>query len=697
MKLMNIGKPREVVKLNEAMAIDLGAELLGEFVIFTVAAATLTGIVLDIGDGVTHICPVYEGFALSHLTRRLDIAGRDITRYLNKLLLLRGYAFNHSADFETVRILKEKLCYIAYNIKQEMKLSQETTYVSESYSLPDGRVIKLGSERFEAPEVLFQPHLINVEGQGIAELLFNTIQSGEIDIRSELYRHIVLSGGSTMYPGLPSRLEKELKQLYLERVLNGNVEALSRFKIRIEDPPRRKDIVFSGGSVLANAMKNCDKFWLTKDMYNELEQREKRKQKAKLRASDVYSSSDDDEEDYKKRKSSSSSSSSSSDFSDSDRRRKRSDDEDDSRFQREEIPFDLDAKILNSIRLSRFKMSQWCHTPFFKDTIIGCFVRLSIGVNKDKTPVYRIAEIVDVIDGPKAYDLEKTKTDKLLKLKHGRDEKNFRIQYVSNTEFTDKEFSEWKFKMEKERLTLPNKKQIEDKQKHIHGAINYNFKESDIEAIVKEKEKYIEVPVNFAMKKTHLKKQKDMAEQLGDHVEVERITQLLEEVEEKAKELDYKRTQNISAISYINERNRMRNIVEAEKAILLEREQDKHNKDDDPFKRRKCAPMLVSMVKKQAELSINDEDKLSTSNQNTSIQNGLKQNRDMIYDCTSTNFDGLTAIMSPEDSWVAKWLRINTLVPGIYAISVSGKLPPGIIRELKSRGFNYKNRDRSAE
>lgn len=74
----------------------------------------LTGIVIDSGDGVTHICPVYEGFALPHLTRRLDVAGRDITRYLIKLLLLRGYAFNHSADFETIRMMKEKLCYVGY-------------------------------------------------------------------------------------------------------------------------------------------------------------------------------------------------------------------------------------------------------------------------------------------------------------------------------------------------------------------------------------------------------------------------------------------------------------------------------------------------------------------------------------------------------------------------------------------------------
>lgn len=93
--------------------------------------------------------------------------------------------------------------------------------------LPDGRVIRVGGERFGAPEALFQPHLINVDGVGVAELLFNTIQAADIDTRPEFYKHIVLSGGSTMYPGLPSRLEREIKQLYLERVLKGDTTKLS--------------------------------------------------------------------------------------------------------------------------------------------------------------------------------------------------------------------------------------------------------------------------------------------------------------------------------------------------------------------------------------------------------------------------------------------------------------------------------------
>merc|ERR1711884_1022740 len=241
----------------------MGTYIAIQAVLTLYAQGLLTGVVVHSGDGVTHICPVYEGFALPHLTRRLDIAGRDITRYLIKLLLLRGYAFNHTADFETIRIMKEKLCYVGYNIHAEQKLAQETTFLVEQYTLPDG------GERFEASEALFQPHLINKEGQGMAELVFSAINAGDIDIRPELYKHIVLSGGSTMYPGLPSRLERGIKQLYLERVLKGDTDRLSKFKIRIEDPPRRKDMVFIDGAVLADVMKDRDEFWITKAEYEE--------------------------------------------------------------------------------------------------------------------------------------------------------------------------------------------------------------------------------------------------------------------------------------------------------------------------------------------------------------------------------------------------------------------------------------------
>ena len=182
---------------------------------------------MDSGDGVTHIVPVYESTVLNHLTKRLDVAGRDVTRNLIALLLRRGYALNRTADFETVRQIKEKLCYVSYDLELDQRLSEDTTVLVESYTLPDGRVIRVGSERFEAPECLFQPHLVDVEQPGIAEFLFNTIQSADVDVRSSLYKAIVLSGGSSMYPGLPSRLEKEIKQLWLTKVLQGNPERLN--------------------------------------------------------------------------------------------------------------------------------------------------------------------------------------------------------------------------------------------------------------------------------------------------------------------------------------------------------------------------------------------------------------------------------------------------------------------------------------
>ncbi|KRX21677.1 Actin-related protein 2, partial [Trichinella nelsoni] len=275
-KLLLTEAPLNPIKNREKM-FEVMFEKFGFHSVYVAVQAVLTlyaqgletGVVVDSGDGVTHICPVYQGFALNHLTKRLDIAGRNITSYLVSLLKLRGYAFNHSADFETVRQIKEKLCYTAYDIEQEVKLALETVILVKPYTLPDGRVIRVGSERFQAPEVLFQPNLIDVECCGISELLFNVIQSADIDTRAEFYKHIVLSGGSTMFAGLPSRFEREIKQLYLERVLKGNKEAFQKFKIRVEASPGRKYVVFEGGSLLAKLMRDREDFWVSRMDFKE--------------------------------------------------------------------------------------------------------------------------------------------------------------------------------------------------------------------------------------------------------------------------------------------------------------------------------------------------------------------------------------------------------------------------------------------
>jgi actin-related protein 2 len=116
------------------------------------AQGLLSGVVVDSGDGVTHIVPVWEGIVPPTLIKRLNVAGRHMTKYLIKLLQVRGYAFNRSADFETVRQIKEQLCYCGYDLEVERRLALETTTLVQQYTLPDGRVIKVGQERYEAPE-----------------------------------------------------------------------------------------------------------------------------------------------------------------------------------------------------------------------------------------------------------------------------------------------------------------------------------------------------------------------------------------------------------------------------------------------------------------------------------------------------------------------------------------------------------------
>lgn len=190
------------------------------------AQGLLTGLVLDSGDGVTHIVAVYEGMVPQHLTKRLDVAGRHITQYMIKLLLGRGYAFNRSADLQTVAEIKEKLCYVALDPKKERRLAEETTVLTEKYTLPDGRVITVGAERFEAPEALFTPSLVDCEQSGMSDMVFEVINKADIDLRPELYKSIVLSGGTTMYPGLPSRLESDLRDRYLRDTLKGDKSRL---------------------------------------------------------------------------------------------------------------------------------------------------------------------------------------------------------------------------------------------------------------------------------------------------------------------------------------------------------------------------------------------------------------------------------------------------------------------------------------
>lgn len=170
---------------------------------------------LDSGDGVSHTVPVYEGFAITQAIRRSEVAGRDVTEYLQLLLRKAGLPMVTSAEKEIVRDMKERTCYLALDPARE-----ERDYLSigagkgEVYHLPDGQKFdvcaagkystltsQLGAERFRAPEILFNPEIIGSEYPGLDQQVISSLGLVDMDLRKPLYANIVLSGGSTLTKG----------------------------------------------------------------------------------------------------------------------------------------------------------------------------------------------------------------------------------------------------------------------------------------------------------------------------------------------------------------------------------------------------------------------------------------------------------------------------------------------------------------
>jgi len=216
-----------------------------------------TGVVLDSGDGVTHTVPIYEGYCLPHAVQRLDVAGRDITAFMTRLLTERGYSFVTSAEREIVRDIKEKLGFVAENYDEALAAAEQSSEMEQNYELPDGQIVTIGAERFRCAEALFQPNLLGLEQQGVAALTHRTILKSDVDIRRDLFRNVVISGGTTMFPGFAQRVHAELK-----------AKAPASMAIKIIAAAERKYSVWIGGSILSS-LSSFDEMWITKNEYDE--------------------------------------------------------------------------------------------------------------------------------------------------------------------------------------------------------------------------------------------------------------------------------------------------------------------------------------------------------------------------------------------------------------------------------------------
>lgn len=212
-----------------------------------------TGVVLESGCDVSHAMPIYEGYPLLHVICKLDFAGRNLTHHLAKLLTESRCTIEapHNRIF---RDIKENLCYISLDYEQELK---SIGNMRNSYTLPDGHMITIGEERFQCPEALFQPKMMGFEMPGIHENTYRSIMKCDEDIRNDLFKNVVLSGGSTMFTGMTDRIQKELTLL-----------ASDSTEIRVIGPPERIYSAWIGGSIWAS-MSTVNQLWLTKEEYEE--------------------------------------------------------------------------------------------------------------------------------------------------------------------------------------------------------------------------------------------------------------------------------------------------------------------------------------------------------------------------------------------------------------------------------------------
>lgn len=223
------------------------------------ANGKFTGCVVDSGDGVTHVVPIYDGYNLPHSVSRMDIAGRKLTDYFRDLIREEGYNYNKTSEFEIIKKMKESLCYVPLDFAEEESKINKGEIKAKEYTMPDGSVVTLRNSHIKCTELLFNPSLKGEESQGMHKLTHESINKSDIDIRKDLYKTIILSGGTTLFPGLPERLAKEVKAL-----ANPSMAQI----LKIELTKERLYSVWIGGSILSS-ISTFDEMWISREEYED--------------------------------------------------------------------------------------------------------------------------------------------------------------------------------------------------------------------------------------------------------------------------------------------------------------------------------------------------------------------------------------------------------------------------------------------
>ncbi|KAI0279726.1 actin actin-like protein [Russula aff. rugulosa BPL654] len=217
-----------------------------------VADRTLTGTVIDSGDGVTHVIPCAEGYVIGSAIKHIPIAGRDITQFVLNLMRERGEMAQVPPEDQLKVAGKEFRKYDVEPYKYFERYDGEHSVTGRQYS------VDVGYERFLAPEIFFNPEIYSSDFlTPLPEIVDSTIQASPIDVRRGLYKNIVLSGGSTMFQHFGQRLKRDLKQLVDRRleasmVASGSALKSSGVDVDVITHKRQRYAVWFGGSLLAS-------------------------------------------------------------------------------------------------------------------------------------------------------------------------------------------------------------------------------------------------------------------------------------------------------------------------------------------------------------------------------------------------------------------------------------------------------------